>query len=136
MLHNQIRDEGNGLYLIKQLSEDHTDFSFADIEQSLLQQDYEHKDEGNGNQTSEIKLANSDTETVIKYKYGTDEAKFYFTDLSPTKEKVLDEALTVGHIDGAFSLKNLYSMENDNSKDEIAFGTEEYWKKVDEIYGN
>jgi len=136
MLHSQIKDEGKGVYLIEQLSEDHTDFSFADIEQSLLEQGYEHKDEDDGNQTSEIRLSNSETETSIRYDYGTDEAKFFFTDLSPTKEKVLDEALTVGHIDGAFSLQELYSMENNDSKDNITFGTEEYLEKVDEIYGN
>jgi hypothetical protein len=127
-LHSQITYEGDGIYLIEGLSEDDSDFTFADIENSLLEQDFLHKDLETGNQTSEIGLLDFETSTSIKYDFEDDTAKLYFTELSPTKEKVLDEALTVGHAPGAFSLRDLYRMETDQDKDVYQKGTEEYYR--------
>ncbi|MFT4868402.1 MAG: hypothetical protein ACI9LV_001032 [Candidatus Nanohaloarchaea archaeon] len=127
MLHDQFSYKGDGIYLIEGLSEDDSDFSFADIENSLLEQDFIHKDLETGNQTTEVGLLDLETSTSIKYDFEEDTAKLYFTELSPTKEKVLDEALTAGHVPGAFSLRELYRMETDPDKDVYQKGTEEYY---------
>lgn len=125
MEHDQIQHEGNGVYVIENLADESSEMTFEDIEQSLRGQGFRYQQIG---EEEENEYGLVEINTGIKMTYDLDEeaAYIHLTELSPTKEKVLPEALVKGHIDQAFSLAELYVKEKDANKEKYFFGTEEY----------
>lgn len=123
-----------GMYLID-LEDSEAGMDFPTIESSLRSQGFSYTGSDTGNTTDYIELEDGKLPVIsIKYEVEKDQAILSLTDLSPTKETSLKEALTKGHWRNKMRLRELYLLEEDPNKDIYTFGTPEYERALDDAF--